>query len=341
MQPLVYCIRSYYCILAFLIAILNTTSGFSQSNKYHFSASKMGSPFNIVLWEKDSITAQKHADACFKLIDSLNHIFSNYDTTSELSHINQQAGVRASQASPLMWELIELSKNAYDESEGSFNFALGPITYLWRKARHEKVFPTQFQVQEKLKLCQFKNIQWNAIQHSIYLPQQGMQLDFGGIGKGYIAQKVIQLLRQRGITMALADAGGDIVVSDSPVNEKGWKIGINIPEQAEELLPTVLRIKNISVATSGDVYQFMENKGIKYSHIIDPNTGYGVTSLRNVTVIAKDGATADWLATACSILPISKAKKVAQSQKAELLITTLYQGKVRRYATKGFDTYFK
>jgi thiamine biosynthesis lipoprotein len=85
----------------------------------------------------------------------------------------------------------------------------------------------------------------------------------------------------------------------------------------------------------------MEHKGIKYSHIIDPNTGYGVTSLRNVTVIAKDGATADWLATACSILPISKAKKVAQSQKAELLITTLYQGKVRRYATKGFDTYFK
>ena len=341
MQPLVYCIRSYFFILAFLIATLFTTSGYAQQNKYHFSAPKMGSPFNLVLWVDDSVSAKNHADACFQLIDSLNHIFSNYDSTSELSYINHQAGMQSTLVSPLMWELLQISKKAYCESKGAFNIAMGPITSLWRNARHEKIFPTSAAIKKQLKLCHFQDIQWDTIHHSIYLPLKGMQLDVGGIGKGYIAQKVITLLQSRGVKYALADAGGDIVMSQVPSPQQGWKVGINIPEKSDDLLPQVLSIQNKSVATSGDVYQFIEHKGVKYSHIIDPQTGYGVTSLRNVTVIANDGATADWLATACSILPLQEAKLVASAQQAELLITFMKQGKLKRKSTKGFDAYFK
>ena len=169
---------------------------------------------------------------------------------------------------------------------------------------------------------------------------KGMQIDFGGIGKGYIAQKVVDFLNTQGIPESLVDAGGDIVLGNAPWDKKGWTVGVNQPEKADDLLPEKLQLHNLSVATSGDVYQFIEHNGKKYSHIIDPATGYGVTSLRNVTVIANDGALAHWLATACSILPINESKKLALSLHAELLITESVNNQLKRNNTKGFDKYW-
>ena len=113
----------------------------------------------------------------------------------------------------------------------------------------------------------------------------------------------------------MADASGDIVMSDAPPGKNGWTIGINLPENENELWDKKLELKNFAVSTSGDIYRYTIHNGKKYSHIIDPRTGYGVTSQRNVTVIAKDGATADWLATACSILPIKKALAACKKRK--------------------------
>lgn len=168
-----------------------------------------------------------------------------------------------------------------------------------------------------------------------------MSLDFGGIVKGYAAQKVVDYLKTKNITQALADAGGDIVMSDEPPEKNGWSIGINIPEQENELWDKKLELKNCAVATSGDVYRFTIHNGKKYSHIIDPRTGYGVTSQRNVTVIAKNGVTADWLATACSILSIEKAMALAKKENAALLIATLKGEKIIIDKTKNFDAYFQ
>jgi thiamine biosynthesis lipoprotein len=125
------------------------------------------------------------------------------------------------------------------------------------------------------------------------------------------------------------------------LNQQGWLIGVNLPETTDQLLNKKLQLSNCSVATSGDVYQFIEYKGVKYSHIINPLTGYGVTNLRNVTIVAKTGATADWLATACSILPIKEAKQLAISHQAALLITTLKNGKLVFEATPSFKNYWQ
>jgi thiamine biosynthesis lipoprotein len=232
------------------------------------------------------------------------------------------------------------SKEAYIESNGAYNIAMGPLTQLWRIARRSKKFPTQLQIKKTLLLCDFNKIQLNELEHSIYLSAKGMQLDFGGIGKGYIAQKVVDFLNTQGIPESLVDAGGDIVLGNAPWDKKGWTVGVNQPEKADDLLPEKLQLHNLSVATSGDVYQFIEHNGKKYSHIIDPVTGYGVTSLRNVTVIANNGALADWLATACSILPINDAKKLALSLHAELLITESVNNHLKRNNTMGFDKYW-
>jgi thiamine biosynthesis lipoprotein len=324
-------------LAVFVLISLNANA---QKSRFSFSEQKMGSPLNIIFYAQDSVIANKQARACFNLVDSLNHIFSNYDSSSELTRINNNAGIAKNTASPLMWELLMKSKEAYIESNGAYNIAMGPLTQLWRIARRSKKFPTQLQIKKTLLLCDFNKIQLNELEHSIYLSAKRMQLDFGGIGKGYIAQKVVDFLNTQGIPESLVDAGGDIVLGNAPWDKKGWTVGVNQPEKADDLLPEKLQLHNLSVATSGDVYQFIEHNGKKYSHIIDPVTGYGVTSLRNVTVIANNGALADWLATACSILPINDAKKLALSLHAELLITESVNNHLKRNNTMGFDKYW-
>ena len=336
MYALVYNFR----LTIFAVFVLVSITAHAQESRFSFSEQKMGSPLHIIFYAQDSMIANKQARACFQLIDSLNHIFSNYDSSSELTSINNNAGIAKNIASPLMWELIMQSKEAFIKSKGAYNIAMGPLTQLWRTARRLKQFPNQVQIKNKLLLCDFNKIQFNNQDHSIYLSAKGMQLDFGGIGKGYIAQKVVDYLKKEGVTASLVDAGGDIVFGDAPPNKKGWIVGVNQPEKSDDLLPEKLLLHNMSVATSGDVYQFIEHAGKKYSHIINPLTGYGVTSLRNVTVIANNGADADWLATACSILPINEAKRLALSLHAELLITERVNNQLKRNNTKGFDKYW-
>jgi thiamine biosynthesis lipoprotein len=302
---------------------------------------KMGSAFNLIIVSADSNKANHLARKSYELVDSLNHIFSNYDSSSELSKINASAGLLPYKMSTAMLDLVQKSQYAYIQSKGAYDISIGPLSSLWRNARKAKLFPEASTVLATKKLVGLNQVKINKRLGTIFLPNANMQLDFGGIAKGYIAQWVINFLKANGIQQALVDAGGDIVMSGPPLNQQGWLIGVNLPETTDQLLNKKLQLSNCSVATSGDVYQFIEYKGVKYSHIINPLTGYGVTNLRNVTIVAKTGATADWLATACSILPIQEAKQLAISHQAALLITTLKNGKLVFEATPNFKNYWQ
>ncbi len=327
--------------LFFFLTCLTSLCSHAQERKFLFTEQKMGSPFNLVLVTADSLKAVALARECFALVDTLNSLFSDYDSTSELSRLNAKAGKAPVIVSSRLWNLLISSRQAWQESKHAFDITIGPLSRLWRKARKEKRFPDSLQVAEKKWLVGFQQLQLNPTDHSVYLPQKGIQLDLGGIAKGYAAQEVVNYLTSKGITRSLADAGGDMVMSQAPPNTRGWTIGVNIPETTDELLPKRLLLQNKAVATSGDAYQYIEHQGKKYSHIADPRTGYGITSQRNVTVIADDGAVADWLATTCSILPINEAKELAKKMKAELLITELRNNSILYHVTKGFGKYWK
>ena len=328
-------------IYTFTLLVFSTPLVHAQGKKFSYSEMKMGSPFNIIIVSADSVKANHLARKSFELVDSLSHIFSNYDSSSELSKINAAAGLLPFKMSTSMLDLVQKSQDAYIQSKGTYDISIGPLSTLWRNARKAKLFPDSSTVVATKKLVSFAQVKINKRLGTIFLPNADMQLDFGGIAKGYIAQWVINYLKANGIQQALADAGGDIVMSGTPMNSKGWVIGVNVPETTDDLINKKLQLSNCSVATSGDVYQFIEYKGVKYSHIINPLTGYGVTNLRNVTIIAKTGATADWLATACSILPIKEAKQLAISNQAALLITTLKNGKLIFEATPNFKNYWQ
>jgi FAD:protein FMN transferase len=333
--------RTSWRFIFFLLSFHFFSIAGAQSKKFHFTEQKMGSPFNLVFVESDSIKAASLAKECFLLVDSLAFIFSDYDSSSELSKLNERSGTGPVKVSPALLEIILLSKYAYASSKHSFDISIGPLSLLWRKSRKDKQFPTNKEVLAAKKLVGFPHIEIDSLSQTVSLKLKGMRLDLGGIAKGYIAEKTIQFLNRNSAKASLVDAGGDISMSNAPPNSKGWLIGINAPEQTEELLSKKLQLANKSVATSGDAYQFYLHHGKKYSHITNPLTGYPVSFQRNVTVVAKDGATADWLATACSILPIDIAINIVEKEKAAVLITTIENNQIKAIKSKGFDQYWK
>ncbi len=331
--------RILFATLFLCIAI----NGAAQQKRFSFTEPKMGSPFTIIFYSNDSMHATALAKRCFNLVDSFVFIFSDYMDSSELGQLSASAGANALpvRVSPALFDILLLSKTAFDKSDGAFDITIGPLVKLWRKARKTKQFPTNETVQSVRRLTGFNKMIIDTVNKNVTLSQPGMQLDLGGIAQGYIAQKIIDFLSSQQVNNALADASGDIVMSGAPPGSKGWTIGVNVPQSRDEVLTRYLLIQNKAVVTSGDAYQFMENGGKRYSHITNPQTGYGVTSQRNVTVIAGEGSTADWLATACSILPVKKAKRLAAQMGAEVLIVELKKGRLIFNSTRGFNLYWK
>lgn len=319
---------------------LHTQSLEAQNKRYTFSADKMGSPLNIVFVADNDSSAKQLSDQCFALIDSLIHIFSDYDSTSEISHINRLAAFTPVKVSSWMFDMLNTSTAAYNKSRGAYNIAIGPLSVLWRMARQSKVFPTSEQVDSAKKLIDFNKVRFNRKDSTIFFSQRGMRLDVGGLGKGYIAQKALNHLRANGINEAMIDAGGKIVLCMPLDKNTYWKIGVNISQKREEILDKRLHLKNAAVATSGDVYQFFHYNGVKYSHIINPLTGYGLTTMKNVTVISESGVQADWLATACSVLSIKEAMQLAESENASLLVAIKKRNKIVYHQTSRFNNYF-
>jgi thiamine biosynthesis lipoprotein len=302
---------------------------------------KMGSPFNIVLYADTKQMADSVAQESFKLVDSINLVCSDYDSSSELFKLRYAAVGKSIKVSPILMELFCTAHKAYKDADGSFDITVGPLSRLWRSARKSQQFPTNAAINEARNRVGFNKLQIDSNAQTITFLQSKMQLDMGAIAKGYAADKVLALLQSHGITTALVDAGGDMVAFGIPPQKKGWTIGINVPGQQEKLLERKLVLSNKAVATSGDAFQFMVHEGKRYGHIIDPRTGYGVTFQRNVTVVAPTATTADWLATACSILTLEQVKILAKKYKSEVLITTLQNGRIQKLSFGKFDSYLE
>ena len=325
----------------FLLLFLQVFISVAQENRYTYSMQKMGSPFNLVIYADTKQIADSAAQESFKLVDSINIVCSDYDSSAELYKLQFAAVGKPIKVSSMLMELLCTSSQAYKDADGSFDITVGPLSRLWRNARKSQIFPTATAINEARKSIGFNKVQLDSSAQTITFLQPNMQLDMGAIAKGYAADKVLALLKSFGITNALVDAGGDMVAFGMPPQKKGWTIGINVPGQQEKLLERKLVLSNKAVATSGDAFQYMLHEGKKYAHIIDARTGYGVTFQRNVTVVAPTATTADWLATACSILTLDQVKILAKKYKSEVLITTLQNGRIHKLRFGKFDSYLE
>lgn len=272
--------------------------------RYEFSQVHMGLPVRLVLYATSEHRARSAAAAGFARIAALDRMMSDYRPESELRRLESRHG-EWTPVSPELFDVLARAIAVARETEGAFDPTVGPLVALWREARRVGRLPSEEDRSAARARVGWQHLQMRATSSrdgsaQVRLRRPGMRLDLGGIAKGYILQQGLQVLRDRGHSRALLEAGGDIVAGDAPPGRSGWSVATpGAPPAFQARASSLVRA---ALATSGPTFQFVDIDGIRYSHVVDPRTGLGVTSPSIARVIAPDGATADALATALTIL---------------------------------------
>lgn len=291
----------------------------------------MGVPFRIVLYATNQSDAKLAADAAFARVRELNDKLSDYDLDSELSKLSRGSGQdRAAQVSDDLWRVLETAQAWSRKSDGAFDITIGPVVNLWRHARRLQEFPRADRLAEARARVGYTNLVLDPKNQTALLRVPEMRLDLGGIAKGFAADEALKTLRAHGVHRALVAAAGDVALGDAPPSQPGWKIELTASENNGRHAsgPRFVTLANAGVATSGDTFQRLELDGVRYSHIVDPRTGIGLTNGILVSVIAGDCMTADVLATAISVMGKEGLRLVEQTKGATARILLPRDGKI-------------
>ncbi len=299
----------------------------------------MGTMFRIVLYAPDTACASKAARAALARIQTLDHIMSDYDPSSELVKLSDKAGGPPVKVSADLFRVLSAGEDLAQRSGGAFDITVGPVVRLWRRARRQHELPDPARLSQARSLVGYQNLRLDLETRTAELLKPGMRLDLGAIAKGDAADQALIILKEFGITRALVAAAGDIVLGEPPPNEAGWRIGIEAFESPRAEPQQYLILHNCAVSTSGDSEQHLDIGGVRYSHIIDPRTGMALKGYSRITVVAPNGILADCHATVLSVLdPKQGLELIATTPGATALIMTRDGGRVQTFASPGFPS---
>lgn len=286
----------------------------SNLHPYEAVQPHMGTLFRIKLYAANPAQAQRAFRAAFDRIAELDDILSDYKPDSELNRLCKTAVHRPVKVSNDLLQIVSASEKLSEETNGAFDITIGPVTHLWRTARDSNRLPDKEAMQKAEARCGFRKLHIDRTHRTATLDQAGMQLDAGGIAKGYAADEALAVLSKLDIHSALVAASGDLAFSDAPPGQAGWKIGIDSLDRPDAGFTRVLLLSNGAVSTSGASEQHLDANGIRYSHIIDPKTAKGLTRPIMVTIVARHGIDSDSLATAVSVLGAQKGLALVERQ---------------------------
>jgi thiamine biosynthesis lipoprotein len=285
------------------LLVLGAANAFSEDQRFVFEKAEMGVPMRLTLYAADSETARKAADAAFERVEVLNGILSDYDSDSELSRLSRSSGQgKPVPISEVLWTVLDQSQEIAAKTDGAFDVTIGPLVNLWRRMRRKQELPSPELIAEMRGRVGYQNLRLDPKARTAELLKPDMRLDVGGIAKGYASDEAIATLAKHGITRALAALSGDIVAGDPPPGEPGWRVEVESLDVPRAPPAQVFYLANQGVSTSGDAYQFVDINGTRYSHIINPNTGIGMTGRSMVTVVAPRGIIADGWDTPIDII---------------------------------------
>ncbi len=265
-------------------------------SRYEFTELHMGMAVTIVLHADGEGAARQAARAGFDRIADLEDVLSDYRAGSEVRQLARRAEEHPGTWIPISEDLLSVLTVALEvarATDGAFDPTLGPLVALWRQARETGRLPDHETLDSARARVGWQLLELDTVESAVRLTRPGMQLDLGGVAKGYVLGEALAALEQAGVPSAMIQAGGDIVLGEAPPGRPGWDVQIG--GQRDTLSET-------AVATSGTGEQFVEIEGVRYGHVLDPRTGLGITVSRQVTVIGPDPAVADALATAVVVL---------------------------------------
>lgn len=289
----------------------------------------MGSKFKITLVDTDSISVEKNINKAIDEMIRIENLISDWKPTSQVSLVNQNAGIKAIKVDREVFDLTKRAIYFSQLTDGAFDISFAAMDKIWKFDGSMEKIPTQEEISKAIEKIGYQNIILDEENSTIFLKKAGMKIGFGSTGKGYAAQKARTFMQDLGIQAGIIDASGDMTTWGNQPNGELWKIGVTNPFNRHKMLD-ILSMKNASVTTSGDYEKFILIDEVRYSHIINPKTGYPSTGLTGVTVIGTDAEMCNGFSTSIMVLGKEKGLNFINQQKdyAALLITD--KGKIIR-----------
>jgi len=261
----------------------------------------MGSRFDITVVSTNEELGHINIEEAVAEISRIERLISAWDPNSETSLINKNAGIKPVAVSQELFSLIERAKQISYLTDGAFDISYSSLDKVWKFDGSMKSLPTPEQIKNSIAKIGHDKIVLNKEDHSVFLKEKGMKISFGAMGKGYAADKAKSLLISKQVIAGIINAGGDLTTWGTKASGEKWLIGIANPLNKDKIF-SWLPVVESSVATSGNYEKFVSFKGKRYSHIIDPRTGYPSTGVSSVSIFAKSAELSDALATAVFIM---------------------------------------
>ena len=356
-------------LCSMLAAITIAAAGCAQTpalHRFDYAQVIMGVRVNIAAYSEDEVKARDAARDAFAEMSRVDAALSDYRPDSEAMRLCDAAGTGPVPVSDLLAEVLRRSLEFSQASEGAFDVTSGPLVLLWRQARREGKLPDPSALAAARALVGWRLVSVHlAPGHppTAALASPGMRLDFGGIGKGFAADRGMAVMRKSGVSCCLVAAAGDIAVGEPPPDRPGWRIemadaspvaapadatsgaaqpalsGANGAPAGVSLPRAFIEVSRCGVSTSGDTEQHVDIDGVRYSHIVDPRTGLGVTRRVIVTTVAPDAASADAAATAlCVLAPERRAAFLRRFPDITACVRLADQPGFEESVTRGFPT---
>ncbi|WP_394370064.1 FAD:protein FMN transferase [Zobellia roscoffensis] len=287
--------KSLFILLFCLSASINAQQAYTKTLKL------MGSRFDITVVAKDSVDGNKNISLAVDEISRIENLISSWKPDSETSKINRNAGIQPVPVSPELYQLIERAIGLSKLTDGAFDISYASKDNIWVFDGSMTQMPNRSSIASSVTKVGFQNILLNPQDSSVFLKKKDMKIGFGGIGKGYAADMAKKLLIEKRVPAGIINASGDMNTWGKQPNGEPWKVAITNPMNKNKTF-ALLPIAQGAVVTSGNYEKFVNFKGKRYSHIIDPRTGYPSSGIISVTVFAPKAELADALATSVFVM---------------------------------------
>jgi thiamine biosynthesis lipoprotein len=297
----------------------------------------MGTLFGITLYATNQPAAESAARDAFRRVDQLEDIMSDYQADSELMLLCDKPFGKPVPVSVELFDVLVRAQEISEKSGGAFDVTVGPYVRLWRFAKKRNVLPTSAELAAAAPSVGYQKLRLDSRARTVTLMAPKMRLDLGGIAKGYAADAALSLLKGREIKRALVAASGDIAVGEPPPGQPGWKVAISTIDAHNNQVSGTVVLHNAGISTSGDTEQFIEIGGVRYSHVLEPAMGLGLTNRIQVSVIAPNATATDALATTVCVLGPRRGLALVDSlPHTSALILTKEDGQTRSFVSRRF-----
>ncbi|WP_428232445.1 FAD:protein FMN transferase [Flavobacterium sp.] len=261
----------------------------------------MGGRFDITIVAKDSLSAEQNIDEVIAEITRIENLISDWKPDSQVSQVNQNAGIKPVKVDREVFELTQRAIQFSEATNGGFDVSFAAMDRIWKFDGSMTEMPSAEAIKKSVAKVGYKNIILDSVQSTIFLKLKGMKIGFGALGEGYATDKCRSMMLAKGIKAGIVNGSGDMTAWGKQPNGKDWNIGMTNPFHPDTLF-AVIPLNNGAVTTSGSYEKFVVFNGKRYSHIINPATGYPATGLCSVSVFGPNAETANGLSTSLMVL---------------------------------------